>query len=164
MEHLWAPWRTGYIQKISKHSMMRCVFCKILKERRDKFNFIVERAQHNFSVLNIYPYNNGHTLVMPCRHVSDLSHLRKDEKAELFELLESTQALLKKVLKPEGYNVGVNLGRVAGAGFPGHIHFHIVPRWTGDMNFMPVVANTKVMSQSLKVLWQRLSDANKKKY
>ena len=114
--------------------------------------------------LNIFPYNNGHALIVPNKHVGGLSRLSKEEKEDLFDLMESTKALIDKTLKPQGYNIGINLGKVAGAGFPGHIHIHIVPRWAGDGNFMPVTANTKVISQSLKALFSRLKNAQKRRH
>jgi len=163
MKRIWAPWRTKYIIKVLKEEK-GCVFCRIVSAKKDKTNYIFIRKTHCFSVLNIYPYNNGHVLVMPNRHVNDLSKMKKEEKEELYDLLEETKSLLDEVLKPGGYNIGLNLGRVAGAGFPNHLHFHIVPRWKGDANFMPVVGNTKVISQSLASLHKKLSDAYKKRH
>ncbi|HPN88157.1 MAG TPA: HIT domain-containing protein [Candidatus Omnitrophota bacterium] len=160
MKHLWAPWRMGYITKTKRNKDI-CVFCKILQEKKDAKNYIVIRKRHSFAVLNIFPYNNGHLLVLPYRHVSDLSQLRPEEKQELFDLLEEIKALLDKVLKPGGYNIGMNLGKMSGAGFPGHLHIHIVPRWQGDVNFMPVIGQTKVISQSLKELYRLLIHAHK---
>ncbi len=162
MDNLWAPWRLPYI-KLIKKKVKGCVFCRILKERRDRENFIVLRTRHSYLVLNIFPYNNGHLLVVPKRHVSDLGKLSKAERDDLLDLLERTQKLLDRALKPDGYNVGINLGRAAGAGFPGHLHIHVVPRWAGDVNFMPVLTNTKIISQSLKTLHRRLSDANQRR-
>lgn len=162
MDNLWAPWRAPYISTLHQKSK-DCLFCRIIQEEKDKKNYIFIRTEYSYSVLNIYPYNNGHVLVVPYRHVNDLSKLRKEEKADLFDLLESTKMLLDKVLTPGGYNIGMNIGRTAGAGFPGHLHIHVVPRWPGDVNFMPVVGNTKVISQSLKVLFERLSKASNDK-
>ncbi len=159
MDKLWAPWRVNYVTSVVKKTK-GCVFCDILKEKKDTQNYIFIRTKHCFAVLNIYPYNNGHILVLPNRHVNDLRKLTADEKQELFTLLEDVQDLTDEVLKPGGYNIGINLGRTAGAGFPGHLHIHVVPRWRGDSNFMPVVANTKVISQSLKVLHKKLLDAH----
>jgi ATP adenylyltransferase len=161
MEKLWAPWRVKYITKIIKGSK-GCVFCAILKEKKDKANFVLTRSEHAYSVLNIYPYNNGHVLIVPNRHVGDLSKLRRQEREDLMDLLESTKALLDGVMSPDGYNVGINLGKAAGAGFPDHVHIHIVPRWQGDVNFMPVTGHTKVLSQSLKSLHGKLLKAYKK--
>lgn len=163
MDKLWAPWRVKYITKIVKEPK-GCVFCRMLKEKNDKKNLIVIRRNNTYAVLNLFPYNNGHLLVLPNRHVNDLRKLTKPEREELLDLVEEVQTLLDKTLKPGGYNVGLNLGKVAGAGFPGHLHFHVVPRWKGDVNFMPVTAQTKVISQSLAALYQILIDANKKRH
>ena len=160
MDKLWAPWRVKYVTKIGK-SARGCVFCAILKEKNDKKNFIITRMKHAYSVLNIYPYNNGHILIVPNRHVSDLSGLRKEEREDLWDLLEATKKLLDKQMKADGYNIGINLGKAAGAGFPKHVHIHLVPRWQGDVNFMPVTGHTKVISQSLKALYERLLKAKK---
>jgi len=159
MDKLWAPWRVKYIDQIGKHK--GCVFCRILKDNKDAKNFIFARWKHTFSVLNIYPYNNGHSLVLPKRHVDSLEKLTKAERDELMDLLIEVKALTDKALKPSGYNIGVNLGRTAGAGFPGHLHFHVVPRWKGDSNFMSVVGGTKVISQSLKELYKKFKHAHK---
>lgn len=157
MDRIWAPWRVKYITKILKtdHS---CVFCKILKEKKDVKNYVIVRTKYCFSVMNIYPYNNGHLLILPKRHVDDLSKLKKDEREDLFDLLDLSKALLDKAIKPHGYNIGINLGRLAGAGFPGHLHIHLVPRWKGDANFMPVISDTRVISHSLKALHKKLYD------
>ncbi|MFA5087458.1 MAG: HIT domain-containing protein [Candidatus Omnitrophota bacterium] len=155
MDKLWAPWRVGYITAIGK--VRGCVFCRISREKRDRENYIVARTKFSFAVLNIYPYNNGHILIMPYRHVNDILKLRREERDDLLDLLGKMKKLLDKTLKPRGYNIGINLGKVAGAGFPGHIHIHLVPRWQGDVNFMPVTSRTKVISQSLKQLYGTLS-------
>lgn len=164
MDKLWAPWRSGYVTRLKDPRPQKCVFCQIFKEKKDAKNFIFLREKLIFSVLNIYPYNNGHVMVVPNRHVGDLNDLTKEEYTQLFLSLASTKKILDKTLKPQGYNIGINLGRVAGAGFPGHLHIHIVPRWRGDINFMPVTGNTKVISQSLKDLYGRLSNAKSKRH
>jgi len=161
MDKLWAPWRVKYVTEDLKKSK-GCVFCKILNEKKDKDNYILWRGEKVFAVLNLYPYNNGHVLVLPNRHVSDLSKMKKQEKDELWSLVERMKKLLDHVLTPDGYNIGINLGKAAGAGFPGHIHVHMVPRWTGDVNFMPALSETKVISQSLKALYKAITDADKK--
>ena len=163
MDRLWAPWRVKYITKILKKKK-GCVFCSIVKQKKDAANFIFIRSKYCFSVLNIYPYNNGHCMVLPNRHVDSLKKMTKEEKADLFQLLEKTTDLLDKGIKPEGYNIGINFGRVAGAGFPDHVHIHIVPRWRGDVNFMPVTANTKVISQSLNAVYKKLNHAKQKRH
>jgi len=155
MDKLWAPWRVKYITKIVKETK-GCVFCRILKEKKDAKNFILKRTSASIAVLNIYPYNNGHTLILPKRHVNDVSRLSRDEREDLYLLVDEIKDLLKKTMKAQGFNIGINLGRAAGAGYPGHVHIHIVPRWKGDVNFMPVVADTKVISQSLTELYRLL--------
>jgi ATP adenylyltransferase len=161
-KRLWAPWRSAYVTAIGQKKA-GCVFCRIHKERNDKKNLIFKRSQHCFAVLNIFPYNNGHAMVIPYRHAKDLKYLTKPEKQDILELLEEVKDLLDKVLKPQGYNIGINIGRLAGAGFPGHFHIHIVPRWKGDANFMPVTANTKVISQSMAVVFQELCRENQRR-
>lgn len=161
MDKLWAPWRLKYINQIDKHK--GCVFCRILKEKKDDKNFIFIRKELTFAVLNIYPYNNGHSLVLPYRHVRDLEALTRAEREELMDLMAEVKVVSDEVLDPSGYNIGFNLGRMAGAGFPGHLHMHVVPRWKGDSNFMPVVSDTRVISQSLKELHKRLKNAHKKR-
>ena len=163
MNRLWAPWRETYITKITS-KQKSCVFCRILDDKKDKQHLIFIRKPHSYAVLNLYPYSNGHCLVVPNRHVGDISKLTQEEYLQLMDLLRDTKDLLQKTLKPHGFNVGINLGRFAGAGIPGHVHVHIVPRWKGDHNFMPVTAATKVISQSLSVLYKKLDDANKKRH
>jgi len=161
MDKLWAPWRVKYITKIIKGSK-GCVFCNILKDKKDRKNYIVSRKKHAYAVLNLYPYNNGHMLIVPNRHVFDLSDLTKEEREGLMDLLELIKRLLDKIMKPQGYNIGINLGKAAGAGFPEHLHIHLVPRWTGDVNFMPVTGHTKVISQSLRSLHDLISKEYRK--
>ncbi len=163
MDILWAPWRINYVS-VKKHK--GCIFCdslKALSKKTDKKKeYIVFRGIHSFCILNIFPYNNGHIMVSPKRHVKDLSYL---SDAELFDLIKSvTRAknLLEKVLRPEGYNIGINISKSAGAGIVGHLHIHIVPRWHGDTNFMPAVYNARVISQSLNELHKRLKSADVK--
>jgi ATP adenylyltransferase len=162
MKRLWAPWRVKYVTGLDKKTK-GCVFCRILKEKTDKKNFVFKRSKYTYGVFNIYPYNNGHVLIVANRHVSDLVKLSGEEKQDLFGLLEFSKAILQKVLKPTGFNIGINIGRVAGAGFPGHIHIHLVPRWKGDVNFMPVTANTKIVSQSIRVLYQKVKECVQEK-
>ena len=161
MDKLWAPWRSKYITTICKGTK-KCIFCSIFKDRKDAKNYVFARATHSYAVLNIFPYNNGHVLIVPNKHVDDFDKLNKEERDDLIDLLEKTKALVDKVLSPEGYNIGINLGKAAGAGFPGHLHIHLVPRWVGDVNFMPVVTDTKVVSQSLETLYRKLKDADTK--
>ena len=161
-DKLWAPWRVPYITKVVRGRRSKLsVFSKMLKEKNDKKNFIFMRRKNTFAVLNLYPYNNGHSLILPNRQVGELEDLTEEERTEIFETLIEVKALLKKVVNAQGFNVGINLGKVAGAGMPEHLHVHVVPRWKGDCNFMPVTANTKVISQSLKELYTQLMKAQK---
>ena len=153
---LWAPWRKGYILRAYK--MKTCIFCAALRERKDKKNFIVRRSKHAFAILNLYPYNNGHVMIVPNRHSDRFQGLRDDELLDLMHLQNEVLSLLEKKIKPHGINLGVNLGRTAGAGIAGHLHIHIVPRWTGDTNFMPLIGRVKVISESLSSLYARLTE------
>lgn len=151
---LWAPWRAKFVKKTKKNK--GCIFCKKSKSKNDKQNFVVYRGKYNFVMLNIYPYNNGHLMIAPYKHVSDLDSLTDDELLEMVQLLRKMISVLKKTHKIHGCNIGINLGKVAGAGVEKHVHVHIVPRWLGDTNFMPVVAKTKVISESLKETYKLL--------
>lgn len=144
---LWAPWRMGYILGTKKKE---CFLCKEIKSKKSKF--IVYKGNFSFVILNIFPYNNGHLMIAPIKHIKNLEELENDEFIEIINLLKSSTKVLKKVLNPDGFNIGLNLGKVSGAGLEDHIHIHIVPRWNGDTNFMPVISNTKVIPQSLKEL------------
>jgi ATP adenylyltransferase len=163
MQRLWAPWRETYIAKITT-KQKSCVFCRILAADQDKRHLIFIRKPYAYAVLNIYPYSNGHCLIVTNRHVDDISKLSQEEYVQLMDLLRETKDFLQTALKPQGFNVGMNFGRIAGAGIPGHVHVHIVPRWKGDHNFMPVTASTKVISQSLSAIYKKLDDANQKRH
>jgi ATP adenylyltransferase len=150
MEKLWSPWRSQYIDSFKNDERGECVFCKIEdKDETDLSNLIINKGPLTFTVLNLYPYNNGHLMIVPYRHTSDFLSLTDREKEEIFFKMGCAYKALNKVLHPEGFNMGLNLGRVAGAGIHEHIHFHIVPRWNGDTNFMPVLGEVKVISQDL---------------
>ncbi len=140
-----------------------CIFCQALKQKNDRKNLILYRGKHAFIMLNKYPYIHGHLMISPLRHVADFEDLNDSEKLEMLNLVQRGILLLKKELKAQGINLGVNLGRVAGAGVLGHIHFHLVPRWEGDTNFMPFLGNTRVISEDLEKTYQRLSRSLKKK-
>ncbi len=152
-DRLWAPWRSAYINMRRKK---RCVFCVGRTTKNDDKRYIVKRLRHAFSMLNLYPYNNGHVMVSPYRHIALLEGLSQDEIRDMMSLLVDTKKILDKTLKAHGYNVGFNLGKVSGAGFDGHIHMHIVPRWLGDTNFMPVIADSKIVSDSLRAVLKLL--------
>lgn len=150
---LWAPWRIKFVKK-SKYK--ECIFCSKIKSKNDRKNFIIYRGKYNFIMLNLYPYSNGHLMVAPYRHVDKLYKLIQDELTELFNLVAKMTKILEKVYKIQGCNVGINIGKAAGAGIEGHIHVHIVPRWLGDTNFMPIIANTKVIPEDLKTTYKLL--------
>ena len=156
MDKLWAPWRSKYIYLRGKKA---CIFCNNRKSRDTDTRFIVDRTEHSFAMLNLYPYNNGHVMVAPFRHVRSLELLNDTELTDLMRLVNKTKRLLDRKMKPHGYNIGLNIGKVGGAGFDGHMHIHIVPRWTGDANFMLTLANTKVMPESLEDTYTRLHSA-----
>jgi ATP adenylyltransferase len=148
MERLWAPWRMSYIRSIDKEDE-GCIFCKKPAENNDRDNLILLRGRHAFVIMNLYPYNNGHLLVVPYRHLPDIGDIDPDTASELWGLIVRSKQALIKAFCPEGFNIGINLGRTAGAGIDQHLHVHIVPRWNGDTNCLPVIGETKVISQSL---------------
>jgi ATP adenylyltransferase len=154
MDRLWAPWRMEYLMSESPGG---CIFCDRPPED-DESNFVLHRAQHSFIMLNAYPYNNGHVLVAPYRHVPTLSDLPQAERADLMEEVAHGERILSRAYSPQGMNVGVNIGHCAGAGVPGHVHLHIVPRWEGDTNFMPVIGETRVLPESLGETYRRLKE------
>jgi ATP adenylyltransferase len=133
-----------------------CIFCDLPKAGDDRANLILGRSRHTFAILNRFPYNNGHLMVVPFRHTAQLGELSAEENAELAEMLRLAVRLLGKGYAAQGYNVGMNLGPVAGAGIADHLHWHVVPRWNGDTNFMPVIGDTKVMIEHLHASWDRL--------
>jgi len=153
MEQLWAPWRIEYIQKAKE---IGCILCQKPRENNDEANFILYRGQNNFIILNAFPYNPGHLMVAPYRHIANLQDLTDEEVKEHFDIIRKSLKLLEETMKPDGFNIGLNIGKVAGAGIEGHIHTHIVPRWQGDTNFMPVLTDTRVMSEALTATYEKL--------
>jgi ATP adenylyltransferase len=157
MDHLWAPWRLSYVAAAKPPAADDpCFICTGLNEDEDRGNLIPLRTPLSVVVLNRFPYNNGHLLVAPRAHKGNLADLNPDELLETMETLRRMVALLDRLMHPDGYNIGLNLGRSAGAGLPGHLHWHVVPRWHGDTNFMPLVGDTKVIVQSLDALFDLL--------
>ncbi|RLF25390.1 MAG: HIT family hydrolase [Thermoprotei archaeon] len=154
MRILWAPWRIVYVTSCS--SRRGCIFCDKIKEDNDEENLILYRGKYSFVMMNLYPYNNGHLLIAPYEHVPDLVDLNKETLLELMYMVKGCIHLLKEVMRPDGFNIGINIGRVAGAGFEEHVHIHIVPRWLGDTNFMPVIGDVKVIPEGLKETYRRL--------
>lgn len=161
MNRIWAPWRKAYLRSEGIAEKTGCLFCRLRISGQDKKNYILKRSRHAYAILNIYPYNNGHVLILPSRHVASLSDLNQKEKLDLLDLLDIMQRALQRSLSPHGFNVGLNLGQDAGAGIPSHLHLHLVPRWRGDVNFMPVLADLKVISESLDSVYRSLKKALK---
>jgi ATP adenylyltransferase len=152
---LWAPWRMEFIRSEKPKG---CIFCEFpaAPETDDRKNLVVHRSAQAFTCLNRYPYNSGHVMVIPRAHVSDLAALSPEAYAALGEELRRAVAVLRSVYEPDGMNVGINLGRAAGAGIADHLHWHVVPRWAGDNNFMPVLADQRVVVEALDTAWERL--------
>ena len=162
MNYLYAPWRSHYINKKASSSKPKgdsqepCVFCTKLAENNDAQNFILKRFKHNAIILNLFPYNAGHLMVIPLEHKKRPVELKTEALQEFMELTSQSIAILEEDLQAEGVNVGLNLGKAAGAGVPGHLHMHVIPRWPGDTNFMPIIAQTKPISQDLNLVYQDL--------
>ncbi len=161
MERLWAPWRMEYI-KSTQDDEEDCIFCQKPKEADDKENLIVYRSNLSFVIMNKYPYNNGHLMVVPYIHEADLTKFTDDVLLDMQHLLQLSLKALNETMNPHGINIGVNLGRSAGAGIVDHLHYHMVPRWNGDTNYMPVMTGTKVISEALEDSWQKLYTSFKK--
>jgi len=161
METLWSPWRSKYIgtfKDLIAKSKEDCFLCNAANcIWPDEETYVVARRSLCFAVLNLYPYNNGHLLVSPNRHISDLLHLTSEETTDIMSLIQEVVFALKVVYKPHGFNIGANIGDSSGAGLPDHIHFHIVPRWNGDTSFISVIADTKVVSVAIEDTWKELS-------
>ncbi len=153
MKHIWAPWRIEYIRMEKSKG---CILCEKPRENNDVLNYILYRGEKNFVILNSYPYNPGHLLVAPYRHVDNLEELADEELHEHFEIVRRGVKLLKQVFNPGGFNLGINIGAIAGAGIVGHFHTHIVPRWSGDANFMPVIAEARVLPEALAETYEKL--------
>jgi ATP adenylyltransferase len=171
MQHLWSPWRSEYIQtfseiarEISSETISKiasdCFLCNaFLQPERDRELLVVAQREHCFVIMNRYPYNSGHIMVVPNRHIGELRLLTNDELANIMYTTREAEDALHRTYKPHGINVGINLGRAAGAGVPDHLHVHLVPRWNGDVNFMPVLAEVKVVSETLDTAWLKLTEA-----
>jgi ATP adenylyltransferase len=156
---IWAPWRLAYVKDASKDTEEACIFCIKPETEGDRANLIVHRGQSCFVILNLFPYTNGHLMVAPYEHIASFQELTAETTAEMMALAQRAMARLEEIYAPQGYNVGINQGRVAGAGVEHHIHLHVVPRWGGDTNFMPVIADTKVMPQTLEESYDALAGA-----
>ncbi|MBN2620072.1 HIT domain-containing protein [candidate division WOR-3 bacterium] len=155
MEKLWAPWRIEYIRSTKKG----CFFCAALKAKDLSRVFVLERSDRAFTIMNRFPYNSGHLMIAPIRHTGTFEHLDNEEILEMHRLLNRSLEAMKSIFQPQGFNIGVNLGEVAGAGVVGHVHMHVVPRWQGDTNYMPILADTKVVIESLNNTYDLLKNA-----
>ena len=154
MDRLWTPWRFEYIRTADKETA--CVFCRILNASCDQENLVLYRGEHSFILMNLYPYTSGHLLVVANRHISFLNEARPEELAEIIQLGRRCETVLGQEYHPHGYNMGFNLGRAAGAGVDRHLHMHVVPRWTGDSNFVSIVGETRTLPEELPNTYERL--------
>ncbi len=152
---LYSPWRIKYILSEKED---RCIFCGKPSEENDRKHFIIYRSAHSFVMINMYPYNNGHLMIVPNRHCSKLTDLPTEELNDLFQLLQTTEGIIRRCYNPEGINIGMNLGKAAGAGIDDHLHIHIVPRWVGDVNFMTVIGGTRVIPESFERAYDKLKE------
>lgn len=157
METLYSPWRMAYISSAEKSP--ECIFCAFPKKNEDEALLILHRGKSCFVILNAFPYNPGHLMVVPYRHVADYESLSDPELLEMHRLAGDCIAALKRTMAPHGFNMGINLGRIAGAGVDGHVHLHVVPRWSGDTNFTTVIGEMRVLPEALSVTWAKLKEA-----
>jgi ATP adenylyltransferase len=157
MDYLWTPWRYQYLTVSGKQET--CIFCTAANEGDDRRHLVVHRAAHNFVILNRYPYTNGHLMVVPYQHAASLEEIADETLAELMLLAKTCARHLRTLYRPDGLNLGLNIGKSAGAGIAGHLHLHALPRWTGDSNFMTVVGETRVLPEELETTWERVSAA-----
>jgi ATP adenylyltransferase len=157
LERLWSPWRAKYVASGVDSSSSTCVFCAIAQDtQRDETNFVIHRGTSGYVVLNLFPYTTGHLLVVPYQHIAELDATPKETTDELMDLTKRCQTALREVYQPSGFNLGMNLGVAAGAGIPDHLHLHILPRWSGDTNFMTTIAGTRVLPEELNISYARL--------
>ena len=154
MDHLWTPWRYGYISKVAPSD--GCIFCLKAATNEDAENYILHRGKLNFILLNLFPYTNGHLMIAPYQHVATLEQTPEKTLAEMMRYTRLAEANLRTVYRPDGFNVGMNIGASAGAGVADHIHMHVVPRWTGDANFMSTIGETRVLPEELTVTYEKL--------
>ncbi len=162
MERLWSPWRSKYIESISEKNdgtQKKCIFCGKFSQRNDEENLVVFRGDLSAIVMNLYPYNGGHLMIVPFAHKGYFEDLTDEENAEVMKQVRLAIMLLRKTSHPDGFNFGANLGKVSGAGIAEHVHFHVVPRWNGDTNFMSVLGDTKVISENLQDTYKKLTSA-----
>ena len=157
MDYLWTPWRYAFVS--DAHKASGCVFCDLLKLGDDAKTRIVHRAEHCFVILNIYPYTSGHVMVVPYAHLDELQKLPSPAAHEMIDLSKKMETTLRGLYKPDGINLGMNIGKAAGAGIAGHIHMHVLPRWVADANFVSVVGETRILPESLETTYKRIKSA-----
>ncbi|HWQ55285.1 MAG TPA: HIT domain-containing protein [Bryobacteraceae bacterium] len=157
MDYLWSPWRYRYISTAGASDP--CIFCKAASGNDDRENLVVHRGRGCYVILNRFPYTSGHLMVVPCAHVATLEELAEETAVEMMLLVRQSEGHLRRIYRPEGLNIGMNLGRCAGAGVAGHVHTHVLPRWTGDANFMTTVGETRVLPEDLADTWEKLTRA-----
>ncbi|HKY05283.1 MAG TPA: HIT domain-containing protein [Blastocatellia bacterium] len=156
MEHIWSPWRYKYIASADESGNRGCVFCLAVEKSSDREHFIVYRGMLNFVILNLYPYTSGHLMIVPYEHTALFAEVSPETTTEMVELAKRAQRALEAEYRPEGFNIGMNLGKCAGAGVAEHLHLHVVPRWAGDANFVSVVGETRVLPEELATTYDRL--------
>lgn len=154
MEHIWSPWRYKYISTAGPEQ--GCVFCRVLQSQKDDENYIVYRGGLNFVILNLFPYTSGHLMIVPYEHTASLASTSEATTTEMMNLAKQAQVALEAEYRPDGFNIGMNLGRSAGAGVADHLHLHVVPRWTGDANFVSIVGETRVLPEEMSTTYQKL--------
>jgi ATP adenylyltransferase len=157
MDYLWTPWRYAYVSSTEKAA--GCVFCEAPKEADDAKVLIVHRGQHCFVILNAYPYTPGHVMIVPYQHLDELQKLPVEAAHEMINLSQRMETVLRELYRPDGINLGMNIGKAAGAGIAGHIHMHVLPRWVADANFLSVVGETRILPETLDVTWKRMREA-----
>jgi ATP adenylyltransferase len=157
MDYLWTPWRYAYITGADK--VEGCIFCQKLALNDDEKALIVHRGKHNFIILNAYPYTSGHVMVLPYQHTDELQKLEPEAAREMMDLTQTLEGVLRSLYHPDGINLGMNIGKAAGAGVRGHIHMHVLPRWVADANFMTVIGETRMLPEELAVTWKRMKEA-----
>ena len=169
MDRLWSPWRSKYIESFANEtteskSEGQCLFCRVLSDPvKDEENLVVIRGSACIIMMNLYPYNSGHLMIVPFTHTGDISGLSESESSEMMQSARRCAETLTETIHPHGFNIGMNIGRVSGAGIESHVHLHVVPRWNGDTNFMPVLADTRIISEALEDTYRKLREALKRK-
>jgi ATP adenylyltransferase len=158
MEKLWSPWRSKYIESFKPGVVKEdgCLFCREIGEDKDEKNFIIHRSERSIIMMNLFPYNSGHLMVIPKQHASTFNELEEETCVECMKNMKLAMNIITDAIHPHGFNIGANIGRIAGAGIEDHVHFHIVPRWTGDSNFMPIINDVKVISEAMEDTYRKL--------